>query len=75
MKNLTPLKSPPTMISGTSLSGCLNSSAGSSVSPLLSTPLPPNAKLRIGNNGNTRRANNYEPTYRNALINSSKTCK
>lgn len=82
LKNLIPLKSPPTMISGTlSISGGLNSSTNSSVSPLFSqniTPLPPsNSKVRLAlsnnNNINSRRGNNYEPTYRNALINSSKT--
>lgn len=72
LKNLIPLKSPPTMISGASLSGGLNSSANSSVSPLsLNTPLPPNVKRT--NNPINRRNNNYEPSYRNALVNSSKT--
>lgn len=73
LKNLIPLKSPPTMMSGTNLSVGLNNS-GSAISPLLHTPLPPNPKLRT-NTGINRRPNNYEPTYRNALINSSKTCK
>jgi hypothetical protein len=43
LKNLIPLKSPPTMMSGASLSiGLLNSSTSGSVSPLPITPQPPN---------------------------------
>ncbi len=75
LKNLIPLKSPPTMMSGTSLHA-LNISGSAAVSPLLNTPLPPNPKLRLSSSNNAmnrRTSNHYEPTYRNALVNSSKT--
>lgn len=79
LSNLIPLKSPPTMMS--SAVGLNNSGNSNSLSPfIMTTPIiPSNIKTRIISNitTNSQPTNNrrgvYEPTYRQTLINSSKT--